>query len=82
MNYLKMAYQRVLIFSLRGDSEKTIFFYEHIGTMSYLGENVLIAGNRLRRDRSCIIDYYKGHHPSGLEGNYISISGSVNKFLS
>jgi len=43
-----------------------------------MGENVFIAGNRLRSDRNCIIDYYKGHHPFGLGGNYSAIDGSVN----
>jgi len=74
MNYLKMVYLKVLIFRCGRGSRKNYFFvYKHIDTISYVGENVLIAGNRLRRDRSCIIDYYKGHHPFGLKENSIAI---------
>jgi hypothetical protein len=40
-----------------------------------VGKNVFIAGNRLREDGSYIIDYYKGHHPFGLGGNYICYLG-------
>jgi len=43
--------------------------------MSHVGKNVFIAGNRLREDKSCIIDYYKGHHPFGLGVDYICYFG-------
>ena len=64
-----------MLFSLLGVrvQEKLFFVYKHFGTRSYVGKNVFIAGNRLRRDGSCIIDYYKGYHPFGLGGNYIAI---------
>ncbi len=53
--------------------EKLFTAYKLVGTRPYAGENVFITGNRLRRDGSCIIDYYKGHHPFGLGGNCIAI---------